>query len=106
MAIYPPHSRFVKDPAFYTSFGEDDSLFGMTDVQEHKKRREIMNPLFSRRAILKLENVVQEKVDFGTTSISIVLTVIAVNRSIYSLKNSQSAPPLLNPPTFSAVFGP
>ncbi|KAF8901800.1 cytochrome P450 [Mucidula mucida] len=30
---------------------------------DHKIRREILNPLFSRRAILKLENVVQEKVD-------------------------------------------
>ncbi len=43
-------------------FGEDDAAFAMTNVQDHRIRREIMNPLFSRRAILKLEIFVQEKV--------------------------------------------
>ncbi|KAF9019751.1 cytochrome P450 [Hymenopellis radicata] len=62
-AIYPPHSGFPKDPGFYRRFGNDDAAFGMTDVQAHRKRRDILNPLFSRRAILKLENVVQDKVD-------------------------------------------
>ncbi|KAF9003841.1 cytochrome P450 [Hymenopellis radicata] len=62
-AIYPPHSGFTKDPAFYACFGVEDSTLGITDVEEHKKRRDILNPLFSRRAILKLENVVQKKVD-------------------------------------------
>ncbi|KAF9019730.1 cytochrome P450 [Hymenopellis radicata] len=62
-AIYPSYTGFTKDPDFYTCFGEDDSAFGMTNVHDHKIRREILNPLFSRRAILKLESFVQEKVD-------------------------------------------
>ncbi len=61
-AIYPPHSGFTKDPAFYARFGVDDSTVGVIDVEKHKKRRDTLSPLFSRRAILKLENVVQEKV--------------------------------------------
>ncbi|KAF9039634.1 cytochrome P450 [Hymenopellis radicata] len=61
-AIYSPHSGFTKDPFFYNSI-VDDSVFGTVDVQKHKARRDTINPLFSRRAILKLENVVQEKVD-------------------------------------------
>ncbi|KAF9019732.1 cytochrome P450 [Hymenopellis radicata] len=62
-AIYPPHSGFAKDPFFYKRFDNDDAAFGMLDVQEHKKRRDILSPLFSRRAILKLENLVQDKVN-------------------------------------------
>ncbi|KAF9019731.1 cytochrome P450 [Hymenopellis radicata] len=62
-AIYLPTAGFRKDPDFYTCFGEDDAAFGMTNVQDHKIRREILNPLFSRRAILNLESFVQEKVD-------------------------------------------
>jgi hypothetical protein len=34
----------------------------MTDPYDAKVRRDIIGPLFSRRAILKLESVVQEKV--------------------------------------------
>lgn len=43
-------------------FGEDESSFGYIDPLVAKQRREILNPLFSRRAIIKLENVVQRKV--------------------------------------------
>ncbi|KAF8882793.1 cytochrome P450 [Mucidula mucida] len=61
-AIYSPHSGFTKDPFFYTG-AVDDSIIGAIDVQKHKVRRDTISPLFSRRAILKLEDVVQEKVD-------------------------------------------
>ncbi|KAF9019739.1 cytochrome P450 [Hymenopellis radicata] len=57
-AIYPSYTGFTKDPDFYTCFGLDESTFGMRNVQDHKIRREILNPLFSRRAILKLESFV------------------------------------------------
>ncbi|KAF9019764.1 cytochrome P450 [Hymenopellis radicata] len=48
-AIYPSYSKFTKEPAFYKCFGEDESS---------QKAEEILNPLFSRRAILKLEGLV------------------------------------------------
>ena len=60
--IYPSYSKFTKEPSFYKCFQEDESSFGFIDKQEHKQRREILNPLFSRRAILKVESLVQEKV--------------------------------------------
>jgi cytochrome P450 len=46
----------------YKSFGIDDSVFGMTDSQEWATQRNILGPFFSRRAILKLEGVIQAKV--------------------------------------------
>ncbi|KAG6909790.1 hypothetical protein DXG01_015283 [Tephrocybe rancida] len=44
-------------------FATDLSVFAMTDAHEATQRRNLIGPLFSRRAILKLEGVVQTKVD-------------------------------------------
>ncbi|KAF9013627.1 cytochrome P450 [Hymenopellis radicata] len=62
-AIYPSHTRFTKDEGFYGGFDAAEASFGLLDPQEHRKRRNILKPLFSRSAILKLEYMVQEKVD-------------------------------------------
>lgn len=62
-AIYTHGSKFTKDPHFYACFGEDESSFGYTDRREAKARKEVLSPLFSRRSILKLEHVIQEKVE-------------------------------------------
>ncbi|EGO03038.1 hypothetical protein SERLA73DRAFT_176551 [Serpula lacrymans var. lacrymans S7.3] len=61
--IYAVGSKFTKEPSFYKCFGQDEASFGLIDVHASRIRREILNPLFSRRAVLKLENVVQEKVN-------------------------------------------
>ncbi|KAF9459675.1 cytochrome P450 [Collybia nuda] len=61
--IYSVGSKFTKDPFTYAAFGQELSSFGTVDPHFSKARREVLNPLFSRRSILKLENVVQEKVD-------------------------------------------
>ncbi|KZP31921.1 cytochrome P450 [Athelia psychrophila] len=53
--IYSPGSKFIKD--------RSACLPGWSDPQLSKARKDVLSPLFSRRAILKLENVVQEKVD-------------------------------------------
>ncbi|TFK41445.1 cytochrome P450 [Crucibulum laeve] len=61
---YAPGSSFVKDPFLYRCFMQSqESSFTFMDPQESRVRREMLNPLFSRRAILKLENVIQEKID-------------------------------------------
>ncbi|KAK0470451.1 cytochrome P450 [Desarmillaria tabescens] len=62
-SIYSGHSNVIKDPNFYWCFNVDESVFAFTDPALAKKRREILNPLFSRRSILKLESVIQAKVD-------------------------------------------
>jgi cytochrome P450 len=61
--IYTSGSKLTKDPAFYHSFDGDESSFTLTDPNLAKIRRKVLEPLFSRRAVLKLEVVVQEKVD-------------------------------------------
>ena len=62
--IYHSARKFTKDPYFYASFGQDESSFGFRDPHKAKIRKDIMSPLFSRRAILKLESVVQDKVHY------------------------------------------
>jgi hypothetical protein len=59
--IYSSGSKFTKDPQYYAAF-PGDKLFTTTDPQEAKVRKDIMGPLFSRRAIIKLENVIQGNV--------------------------------------------
>ncbi|KAF8067760.1 cytochrome P450 [Lyophyllum atratum] len=61
--IYASGSQFTKQPALYKCFGMDEGSFAIVDPHKSKKRREMLLPLFSRRAILKLESVIQEKVD-------------------------------------------
>ncbi|KAF7353827.1 Cytochrome P450 [Mycena venus] len=61
--IYGHRSNFVKDPIVYGAFMQDLSSFGFRDPHEARKRREMLNPLFSRRATLKLEHAIQAKVD-------------------------------------------
>lgn len=60
--IYSTGSKFAKAASFYKMFGQYESSFGFIDSQNSKIRREILNPLFSRRAIISLEDVIQQKV--------------------------------------------
>ncbi|KAI0747057.1 cytochrome P450 [Daedaleopsis nitida] len=61
--IYLHGHRFTKDPRTYLALNQDDSSFSIIDLREIKQRRDILGPLFSRRAILKLEDVVLSKID-------------------------------------------
>ncbi|KAK0210181.1 cytochrome P450 [Desarmillaria ectypa] len=68
--IYSSQVKFIKDPYFYFAFNEDESSFGYTDRVLAKKRRDVLNPLFSRRSILRLEHIVQSKVDLLVARLS------------------------------------
>ncbi|KAH0588957.1 hypothetical protein H2248_004739 [Termitomyces sp. 'cryptogamus'] len=61
--IYSTGSKFTKLQDFYDAFNEKQSSFGYIDVKKAKQRKDVMRPLFSRRAILSLENVIQNTVD-------------------------------------------
>ncbi|KAI3606063.1 benzoate 4-monooxygenase cytochrome p450 [Moniliophthora roreri] len=61
--IYTYGQTFTKYKPFYNTFGQPDSSLSFIDPQKARSRRALLNPLFSRRAILKLQNVVQERVD-------------------------------------------
>lgn len=54
--------KHPKEANFYDAFGNTEASFGFIDPQQAKARKDILRPLFSRRAILKLEDVVQGNV--------------------------------------------
>lgn len=51
-----------KAPYYYNAFGLKTAAFGTISNELHRVRRAAANPLFSRKAVLELENVVQSKV--------------------------------------------
>ena len=59
--IYSVSSEFYKDPAFYETLGVD-VMFSTISNDEHRRRRAPLSHFFSRRAVLDLEDIVQEKV--------------------------------------------
>ena len=59
--IYHVGSRFGRDPSFYGSFGIDAATFSTSNPDAHRLRRAALNPFFSRRKTLELEEVVQQK---------------------------------------------
>ncbi len=60
--IYLHGHRFTKDPRTYLNINQSDSSLCIIDLREIKTRRDILGPLFSRRAIMQLEHVVLSKV--------------------------------------------
>ncbi|KAF6747677.1 cytochrome P450 [Ephemerocybe angulata] len=55
--------KLIKPGSFYDAFQMRQSSFGFSDPRLAKERREIIGPLFSRKAVLRLEGVVQDVVD-------------------------------------------
>ncbi|SJL17057.1 uncharacterized protein ARMOST_20598 [Armillaria ostoyae] len=62
-SIYSTQANVIKDPNYYWCFNIDESVVGFTEPMLAKKRRDILNPLFSRRSILKLESIIQGKIN-------------------------------------------
>lgn len=58
--IYNPRNRWSKDPALYHVFSDYESLLTIMDYPSAKKRKDILQPLFSRKSILSLSHLVQE----------------------------------------------
>ncbi|KAL4929232.1 cytochrome P450 [Aspergillus undulatus] len=59
--IYYVGSRFTKDAKFYSAFGIDESTFTSTSSDVHRVKRAALSPFFSRKKVLELEGIVQEK---------------------------------------------
>ncbi|GME27171.1 Benzoate 4-monooxygenase cytochrome p450 protein [Neofusicoccum parvum] len=59
--IYYMGTRFWKSPIFYGAFAIPYSTFSTPSNEVHKHRRGMINPMFSRKMVLDLEEVVQEK---------------------------------------------
>ncbi|EEB90243.1 hypothetical protein MPER_11569 [Moniliophthora perniciosa FA553] len=61
--IYTRGSTFGKSRSLYNAFPFPEASGTYLDMNKARERRGIIHPLFSRRSILKLENVVQTNVD-------------------------------------------
>ncbi|KAL3476805.1 cytochrome P450 [Aspergillus californicus] len=59
--IYFVGSRYAKDPAFYNATGVPTATFATSDPDVHRVKRAALNPFFSRKMVLNLEGIVQEK---------------------------------------------
>jgi cytochrome P450 len=60
--IYSIGGKYYKDPVFYSVLGDKYSGFATISNEDHRRRRAPLNPFFSRRTVLELENVVHDKV--------------------------------------------
>ncbi|KAK9327706.1 cytochrome P450 [Lipomyces starkeyi] len=61
--IYNSSARWDKEESLYCCFGEDRSSFGFLTYNEAKQRKDVLQPLFSRRAITNMQGLIREKID-------------------------------------------
>ncbi|KAG4437369.1 hypothetical protein IFR05_007133 [Cadophora sp. M221] len=61
--IYNASARWDKERTLYEAFGEDHSSFGMLAYAESKPRKDVLQPMFSRRAILNIQDLVRQNFD-------------------------------------------
>ena len=55
-------TRYTKDGDFYACFGLENAAFQAASNELHRHRRALLNPFFSRKMVLSLEDVVQSSV--------------------------------------------
>lgn len=60
--IYNQNSRWDKDKTVYAAVMEENSSFGMTSHKAAKQRREVVQPFYSRRNILKMQEAIDRQV--------------------------------------------
>lgn len=63
LKIHRMGTPFIKDIRFYHLFGVPRSMFATIDVNLHRQRRSLLNPMFSRKGILDLEFLIKDKID-------------------------------------------
>lgn len=59
--IYNQTTNFYKQHSFYDGFITPHTVFAETDPDLHKVRRKMLNSLFSRAGVFKLEPVIHQK---------------------------------------------
>ncbi|PKX89191.1 cytochrome P450 [Aspergillus novofumigatus IBT 16806] len=60
--IYNQTTPYLKEHGFYDGFLTPHTIFAETDPQLHKERRKMLNPMFSKMGVRKLEPVIQKKI--------------------------------------------
>ncbi|EDP48582.1 benzoate 4-monooxygenase cytochrome P450 [Aspergillus fumigatus A1163] len=71
--IYNASNKWDKEESLYHSFGEDRSSFGFLTYNEAKERKDVLNRLFSKKAVADVQGLVLEKVYFFPSILSRVL---------------------------------
>jgi cytochrome P450 len=61
--IYAPAIRWDKEETLYHSMAVDDTSFGYLRYQDAKQRKDVLQPLFSRRAVSSVQGLVKQKLD-------------------------------------------
>ena len=61
--MYNNRARWDKEASLYKSFGGSRSAFGYLTYLEAKQRKEILQPMFSKRAIVDMQGLIQQKVN-------------------------------------------
>jgi len=62
-AIYSQTNPFPKENAFYETFESPHTTFSEVDPLLHKQRRKMLNPLFSKSGVNKMEPLILEKME-------------------------------------------
>ncbi|EAW25749.1 cytochrome P450 [Aspergillus fischeri NRRL 181] len=60
--IYNQTTPYLKEHGFYDGFLTPHTIFAETDPQLHKERRKMLNHMFSKMGVRKLEPVIQKKI--------------------------------------------
>lgn len=68
--IYAPTSRWDKEETLYHSMAVDNTSFGFLKYQDAKQRKDVLQPLFSRRAVSSIQSLVQQKLDVFCEALS------------------------------------
>lgn len=61
--LYSNTNRWDKEESLYHSFGQEKSSFGFLAYREAKQRKDVLAPLFSKRAICELQGLVKQNLD-------------------------------------------
>jgi cytochrome P450 len=61
--VYSQTQPFLKEPLLYDAFMVPTTLFAEQVPSLHKERRKMLNPLFSRQGMTKLEPVITSTVE-------------------------------------------
>ncbi|GKZ65181.1 hypothetical protein AnigIFM50267_007349 [Aspergillus niger] len=77
--IYSQANPFPKWGEFYAAFNSPHTVFTEIDAKMHKERRRLLNPLFSRAGVFKLEAMIHNKVQIMTNKIDRLRELTDIN---------------------------
>ncbi|KAI9674802.1 MAG: hypothetical protein M1817_001706 [Caeruleum heppii] len=63
LQIFKVGSKWRKSDRFYGAFASDNSVFNVSDPSVHREKRLALSPLFTQRAVLDLEPLIQRRID-------------------------------------------